>query len=698
MEDAIFAAEQEHLSEVYAKLQEIHDALVEELDTLHEGARQDLIDMSEEVRLEHGAADERMEMFAAIETLNSVIDAYNQFHDTNVQKLTRCLLLLNQPYFAKVSLVMRPGQPARDVYIGAAGMTDDRRRPIVVDWRSPVAQTYYSQQMGEVSYDVDGKTRTVELTLRRQYDIVRDVLKSYFDTNVAIEDSLLLNALKRHHSQKLQAITATIQREQNEVVRHADVPALLVRGIAGSGKTSVMLQRLAYLFYNERKTLSPSQVWLFSPNRVFEKYIDTVLPQMGEANPNVCTWDDFLEGLGLGGRNSGREGDPQALELLEERVKTATLDAKDLTGITVDGRQLLKPSQVKSSADAFAKFGLGARMTALTCDQLHQKLERRFAQMATDVELQEEMLALDVDAQVEVFGQTVDPEDEKDVERLTQQYAAHRFAAAHDAIDALAWLRLDRIGMRLLGTNALSAAELLYLRLLISGHGARDARYVLVDEVQDYTKVQLMALARYFQGAHFLLLGDEHQAIREGTATFDEARAIFERTHGEVAECQLLTSYRSSPEITQLFASLMDPDERAQLSSVHRAGVAPRVEAIASDRYVDELRAIARTAGEADGLTAFVSATREHAHWLSKQLGDAATSLGKEDALPGAGVVVLDLSLAKGLEFDHVVIPDADEATYPATDLARRRLYTAISRATHQVEVLARGALTPLLG
>ena len=283
--DQIFQEEQRHLSDIYAQLVSMRDDLTEELETSHKGIAQDLIDMSEEVRLDFVGADETMETLAAIETLNSVIDTYNQYHDFTVDKLRRILLLLMQPYFAKVRLQMRPGRPARDVYIGSAGVTDEARRPLIVDWRGPVAETYYNQEMGPTSYVVDGRTRTVNLELRRQFDITQDVLNMYFDTTVAIEDSLLLGALRRHHSEKLQAITATIQREQNAVVRHEDVPALLVSGIAGSGKTSVLLQRIAYLFYRERETLRPDQVYLFTPNSVFEHYIDTVLPSLGESNP-----------------------------------------------------------------------------------------------------------------------------------------------------------------------------------------------------------------------------------------------------------------------------------------------------------------------------------------------------------------------------------------------------------------------------
>ncbi|MBR3234878.1 MAG: DNA helicase, partial [Atopobiaceae bacterium] len=421
--DETFQEEQHHLSETYATLIDMRDRLSEELEVKHKGIAQDLIDMSEEVSLDFVGADETMETLAAIETLNSVIDTYNQYHDYTVDKVRRILLLLMQPYFAKVRLQMRPGRPARDVYIGAAGVTDDNKRPLIVDWRSPVAETYYNQEMGETSYTVDGKVRTVQLELRRQFDITRDKLNMYFDTTVAIQDSLLLGALKRHHTEKLQAITATIQREQNQVIRHDDVPALLVNGIAGSGKTSVMLQRIAFLLYRQRETLSPSQVYLFTPNSVFESYIDHVLPSLGEANPQTFTWSSFMRTHGLSERSDGATTNAEDLRHLESIVGDLTLEEDDLRGISVDCVALLKPAQVKQSVNKFSRFPVGPRFAALVKDYLHEKLERRFAQMAKDDELQEELLGLDLDEQVEIFGRTVDAVDEEDLVSYTEQYA-----------------------------------------------------------------------------------------------------------------------------------------------------------------------------------------------------------------------------------------------------------------------------------
>ena len=699
-DDPIMAEEQAHLDEIYAKLTAMRNDLAAELEHGHEGAAADLRELSDEIRPDFGgAADEVMETLAAIETLNAVIDAYNQYHDFSVDKLRRLLLLLRQPYFAKVRLKMSPDRPARDVYIGAAGMTDERSRPLIVDWRNPVAETYYNQENGQTSYTVNGRTRTVELELRRQFDITRDHLNMYFDTTVAIEDSLLLGALRRHHSEKLKDITATIQREQNQVVRHADVPALLVNGIAGSGKTSVMLQRIAYLLYGERETLSASQVHLFGPNAVFEHYIDNVLPSMGESNPQVYTWRDFCEAQGAGGRDLGEDTDPACLEKLESDISSLFLTADDLREIRCDGTVLLKVASVESAVAKFARFGVGPRFCALVTDELHDRVSRRIASMARDEELQEEMLGLDVDDQVRFFGETVSPENEQETVALTRRWLEQVFAGAHDEVDRLAWLKLDRVAMRMLGKPSVSASEWLYLRLLVTGRGDTDARYVMIDEVQDYTVAQLMVLSRHFSRAHFLMLGDEHQAIREGTASFAQIRELFGRTHGQVDECRLLTSYRSSPEITTLFSGLVEHDAPVKLASVHRAGVAPHIEALPGrDEFLAALRKQVAAAHEMEGLTALVAADDGAVSWLAKQLRDCdVTVIKNNNELPAAGVVLMSLRLAKGLEFDQVIIPDASAETYPDTPLARRRLYTAVSRAMHGVTLLAQDELTPLV-
>ena len=700
--DPVFAEEQAHLTETYGKLEALRDELTHRLEVTHKEAAQDLKDMSEEVTTDFGGADETMETLAAIETLNAVIDSYNQAHDFDVEKLRRVLVLLRQPYFAKVSLRMRPNRPPRDVYIGVAGVMDQDSHPIIVDWRSPVAETYYSQELGKTSYEVNGKRREVELMLRRQFDIQDDKLKSYFDTSVAIQDSLLLNALKKHHTKKLQAITSTIQKEQNAVVRHEDIPVLVVNGIAGSGKTSVMLQRIAYLFYQQRETLSAKQVYLFTPNAVFQHYIDMVLPSLGESNPQTFTWRDFMERQGIQDRAEGRDTDPAELLRMEDAVRGLELADDDIRGIGVGDVQLIKASQVKNAFAKFPRTPLGPRLVALVKDVLHERLNQRLAALAKDEEIQEAMLGLDLDDQVQIFGEPINPLDDEDTQRLAKTYVEARFGGAHDQIEAAGWLRIDRIGQRLVG-HQLNAAEYLYLRSLITGAGDRGARYVMVDEVQDYSTAQLMVMARYFSNAHFMLLGDEHQAIREDTASFKDIVEVFEHagfgTEGDgIEQLRLLTSYRSTPEITRLFMGLYEQGEEIHATSVQREGTVPQIYvAHDTEAYLRKLEEEVDAAQAEEGLCAIVCDSSARAHWLGKQLGSKAKVLESDAILPQSGVIVIDLSIAKGLEFDSVIIPDAQAEVYPDTPLARRRLYTAISRAMHKATIVSQGDLTPLL-
>ena len=244
--DQVFQEEQAHLTQTYGKLLQIEQESAQALKARLDDAAGDRKSMMEELTWDF-SGDVNTETYVEIESVHKIIDAYNLAIDMDTERLEKALLLKRQPYFAKVSLRFKPGAPARDVYIGVAGMTDERGRHFIVDWRSPVAEVYYNQESGRTSYEANGRTIECELLTRRQFDIDHDVLNGCFDTTIAIEDQLLLQSLARQRSDKLQDITTTIQKEQNLVVRHKDVPALLVNGIAGSGKTSVLLQRIAYL-------------------------------------------------------------------------------------------------------------------------------------------------------------------------------------------------------------------------------------------------------------------------------------------------------------------------------------------------------------------------------------------------------------------------------------------------------------------
>lgn len=696
--DQVFQEEQAHLTETYGKLLQIEQESAQALKARLDDAAGDRKTMMEELTWDF-SGDVNTETYVEIESVHKIIDAYNLAIDMDTERLEKALLLKRQPYFAKVSLRFKPGAPARDVYIGVAGMTDERGRHFIVDWRSPVAEVYYNQESGRTSYEANGRTIECELLTRRQFDIDHDVLNGCFDTTIAIEDRLLLQSLARQRSDKLQDITTTIQKEQNLVVRHKDVPALLVNGIAGSGKTSVLLQRIAYLLYQERDTLDPRDVWLITPNPVFESYIANVLPDMGETNPQTVTWASFAEQMGAGNRGLGGDDAVHALEELDAVVAGLQLGDGDFADLKVEDEVVVSATQVKAAWNKYRKFPAGPQRCSLVVDELLDRLESRINRLAKDEDTQVYVSELTPAEQLRYFGQHIAAIDDEEMESYTRRYLEARYKGMEERIEAAEWLRIERIGMRALGRQSLSSPEWLGLKIALTGIVNSSARFVMVDEVQDYCTAQLMVLARYFSNAHFLLLGDPNQAITEGTASWAQVREVFEASRGSVAECELMTSYRSSPEITALFTRLMDRDERLKTNSVQRPGTQPVVRAFEDKAaWEDALRSSVRQAAAGGELAAVIAADKRSMKALEKLLADEpVTCMASAAKLPSQGVVLVDVALAKGLEFDEVIIPDASAGIYKEAPVWRHRLYTALSRATKRLTVLAAGQLTELL-
>lgn len=702
--DPVFAAEQARLSKTYTKLLSMQDALVTRMKNTADAAENYKRSMADEATSNFASEGEAQETYIEYANLNSVIDALNQSQQVDAEKLSNIELLKPQPYFAKVTLQFKPGAEAKEIYIGNAGISDESYHRLIVDWRSPVAEVYYNQANGKTSYQANGRTINCDLKLRRQFDITEDTLNAYFDTTVAIQDELLLRSLSQQRTSQMSAITATIQKEQNEVIRHDDVPALLVNGIAGSGKTSVLLQRIAYLFYQKRESLNPEQVFLITPNPVFRTYIDNVLPDMGEKNPPILTWNEFANSVVPEGRVFDRfHTSLEVLQHIDEAIPNLKFTEKDFRDIKMQGVTLISANQINKIASQYKNVPAGPRLITLVREELEDRFESRLGQMSSLEKFQDEVSALSYNQQLTLFGEPAIMDTEEQAKKYTLIYLNFRFGEARTSIQLNHWVRVDRIAKRLLGIEDLSFLEWFYLKIACTGLVNDEARFVMIDEVQDYSPAQLAVMARYYHRAHFLLLGDENQAIGDSTSTFSEVREVFMKYRGSIEECFLMTSYRSTPAITKLFAQLAQNNTGMQISSVQRDDKEPEIIVCSTEEEIKtELNRIIPEVHGESGLSAVV-VNSEHElteMWdILKTIvpADQLHFIAEGSTLPDHGVVLIDLQLAKGLEFDNVIIPDANQDVYPDTDLARRQLYTAISRATNTVSLLAKGKLTSLI-
>ena len=673
----IFEEEQAHLTQTHGKLRAMKEELEERINTISEKAAKEKQDIRSNLSLNFDSDTDSMETYIEFEAMSHSITQYNIEQDAAAEKLGRVKRLLKAPYFARVKLQFDPSEEPEDYYIGSAGVSENAYEHLVIDWRSPIAETYYNQENGKTFYTVNGKRVDVDLQLRRQYNLEEDRLFSFFDTQVAIEDPMLLQSLASRRTDKMKAITATIQKEQNAVIRCADVPVLLVNGIAGSGKTSVLLQRIAYLFYRQRENLRPDQVYLLTINPVFRQYIDQVLPDLGEENPRTITWRDFVHIANAPDKGPYEPAAEADLVKIERALKSLRLEEEDFRPVMQKGRCVLSRREIRRASEGLAGIETGVRFMNILADRLAEIARVKIQRMERDDKENDD-------------AEMTDEPGVREQNRIKNQYGG-----AFSAISHFAFLDIERIGCRILGRKKLTSAEWIWLKMLLTGMGDKNVRYVMIDEVQDYTAAQLMVLRRYFGSAKFMMLGDEFQAIRQGTASFDKIRELF----GEVEEFPLLTSYRSSPEITEIFTRLLPREKRIRTASVQRPGTAPVKMACASrDEYVMRLRSLISAAEQEKGLTAVICGNRRSLERIEELLGeDAPPVIRRNQALPSGGVFLITPELVKGLEFDGVILPDADPQMYPEDTLSRHRLYTAVSRAIRRLSILAEGNLTGLL-
>ena len=695
MEQKEFEKEQAHLTEVYDKLLAMEKDLEERIRALDAVAIEDKNDIRDNMRFDYADDETTMETLAEIEVWNRYIDTYNVESDSLGRTLRTVRKLLEAPYFAEIKLQFDPSEEPESYYIGREGIMENGVEPMIIDWRSPVAEVYYNQESGRTHYMVEDRRIDVDLKLRRQFDIEKNRLISCFDTGIAIEDPMLLRSLSQTHSDKMQAITVTIQKEQNTVIRYPDVPVLLVDGIAGSGKTSVLLQRIAYLFYRKRKDLRPDQVCLMTLNPVFRSYSDEVLPDMGETNPLTITWQEFLSMLRVpaAGSADGGPDDPSdgeeprsskevvtdRLQKIREGLPRLKPEAGDFFDINQKNKPVMKAKEILAAVNEFSQFPFGKRLIQTTADELEHRAKNRLHRMAEEQETDD-----DTDA---VIGAAEERRLEND------------YGGAIRNIRKYAWINVKRVAQRILGTDHISETEWLFTMLELTGFCDLNMRYVMIDEVQDYTRAQLEVLRKYYPNAHFMLLGDEFQSIREGTVSFAEIEEMTREDKKQFVSLPLMTSYRSSPEITALFAALLPEEKKLMVNSVRRPGEQTTIKVCkTAEEYRTELINLIEDFEKEDGLTGIICRNADHLKRIRALLKKKApVTVSGQDALPKKGAFFIERALAKGLEFDRVILPDADSETYPDDRLGMHCLYTAISRATRRLAIIAEKEVTKLL-
>ncbi len=719
----------------------------------------------ERVKVEHalGMADGNDKLIMVNDDQSSDAIVQLQITRSNLQTLHQLRLSSRSPYFARLDFTPAPGTPAlggmrpgvnAPVYIGRWGVLKTPEYQIAVhDWRSPVANLYYSGQVGEVNYDAPDGAVHGEMTLKRMFTIEDEQLVSMQDTGVVGQEKFLTDALSQVTTARLREVVTTIQAEQNTVIRYDPQKPLCVQGVAGSGKTTIALHRIAWMLYRLQKTVRPEQMMILAPNPLFLSYISRVLPDLGVDKVRQMTFDQLcrqmldkkMPKLTTTARLSERlhmtKAERDALDDVLRR-KGALERFQDLQSFLARWEESCIPkinvklgSTVLITADdlrrfflkEFRHFPLQVRVTktrAVVADRLKKAManvEEQLEKMAQD-RLDRLLRAMpDSPERRERAKKLLDARDERMQELKDRQKAILKeFDALWGSMDLLevyaAYLRemaeqdaafqpvLDAT-LPLLSKKRAASEDLPALLILARGLydlKRPDIRYVVIDEAQDVSPLEIKTLRWLFNTDAFTLVGDLCQGIYgdEGLRSWDTlASGIFDQPP---YVAHLSTAYRSTVEIMETAFAVMarHPVQGAgEARPVLRHGPAPIHLPVEKDKdRADLIAAQVQTwQGEGFGNIALIVKTEKAAKALHKALlplvPDVRLVLSGDESFEG-GVQVLDASMVKGLEFDCVLIADADAKTYPDERFYAKLFYVLCTRPLHRLAFAYTGERT----
>ncbi|MGF7437398.1 RNA polymerase recycling motor HelD [Lentilactobacillus senioris] len=752
MTDKVKAQEQAHLDEVISKVQAAEK--VEE--RKGSKAKQDVDEINHnfynDVRLKTTTYSGMMETALTIRQQQQMLTERQTRQSYAAKQLATLKKMEINPYFARLDFHENGEQNAETIYIGMASFTDRPDHYLIYDWRAPISSIYYDGGIGEVTYQTPAGEQTVDVKLKRQFQIADGEIKTVFDTEEVVGDQMLLDALGNQSDTKMKSIVTTIQKEQNQIIRDTKSELLFVQGAAGSGKTAAILQRVAYLLYQYRGNLNSAQVILFSPNQLFNDYINQVLPELGEQNMVQMTFYQYsshrlpnMQVETLGERFDEQfnpekkaattmKGSLQYFKAVTAYANHLNKEDMRFRNIVFKGRVLIAKEKIAEIYYGFNEnYNLRNRLDGtkeallkILNRKIHVEMKTDWVEEAVQNLTKEQIQKMHHDAETEI--QDADKEFNflargivtQAFQKVRRQIVrnhfltiTHQFVHFLRSVPQIINLRdygltkeewsanVDSV-IEDIKQNKLAMADVapyLYLYDLMTGkRGQKDIKYLFIDEVQDYSAFQLAFLKFSFPRAKFTLLGDLNQAIfthENSQQLLNELGTMFDQSKTRVI--QLTKSYRSTTQITNFTKHLLTDGEA--IEAFDRQGELPQIHVVSDEaKALEAVKVQVASNLEIHETTAIIGKTLaecEHIYELLKSSGVKATLIRTENQRLVNGVIIVPSYLAKGLEFDSVVMWNASANEYP-DDADRQLVYTICTRAMHRLTIVAIEQLSPL--
>ncbi|WP_405076460.1 RNA polymerase recycling motor HelD [Ligilactobacillus acidipiscis] len=745
--------EQRRMDEVVAKIKQAEKKSQANIDSAGKDQRAIMNDFKNNVRIKTGTYSGMMETALTVRQQQTMLQERENNWRQATQQLDVLQRLEKTPYFARIDFQENGESKPESVYIGLSSFTDTPDHFLIYDWRAPISSIYYEGGLGQVSYETPDGRQNVELTLKRQFMVEDGTILTVFDTDETVGDQMLLEVLDESSDTKMKSIVSTIQKEQNKIIRDTKSDLLFVQGAAGSGKTSAVLQRVAFLLYRYRGNLNSSQVILFSPNQLFNDYINEVLPELGEQNMVQMTFYQYakrrvprlhVETLQERFEESNDEQERKAKNLKDSlsffKATNAYADFLNSNGmhfknIMFHGKPFFSKEQIKDIYYSFnSNYNLRNRLAA-TRESLLKKLSSKVSREARTERVQKAVQGLGQDELNDLYGDH--PRNfangDKEITFLTREYVTREFQTIKRAITRNRFINIngqyahflrhlpdlldlsefglsenewqktvDKTIATMKNGNISLTDVTAYLYLfdqIIGKRGDLEMRQVFIDEIQDYSAYQLALLKEEFPRAKFTMLGDLNQSIftqESSHSLLNELSTMFEPDKTQVV--QLTKSYRSTQQITDFSKDILHNGE--EVEAFDRAGDLPTVTVDSNEqRMVQDVAAQLDRNKEDKMTTAIITKSLQETEELTfnlKELGQSVTAIKTENQRLVPGTIIVPSYLAKGLEFDAIIVWNANEANYHRED-ERQLVYTICSRAMHRLNIFSAGKLTPLM-
>ncbi|KFM98992.1 DNA helicase UvrD [Bacillus clarus] len=631
---------------------------------------------------------------------------------------------VQEPYFGRLDFQEDGQFEPRPLYIGKVGVSDENTmKPIVIDWRAPVASMFYSFTGGEEPAFYHSPDGLVEgdVYLKRNISIRKRELERVVDTyvkgseDVSLADDFLLYRLGENKDNKLKDIVSTIQSEQNDIIRAEKNLPLLIQGVAGSGKTTIALHRLAFLIYEYREQLEAERMIVFAPNSLFLDYISSVLPELGVGNISQTTFQDWaLRTL----------DDAVKLKQTEEKLKEAFSINRDEKKVmlgklkgTMEFKSFIEERMIQFEQELVPTKDFEAWDRAvipveeikkwMQVEYKHYPLKKRRERLVGRMKRW-------IEIELKKFGETNEKKLlKKEATKRLNTYM--KFWPKMSPLSLYSSMMKSKEIFEVLHEELVQETEkncgkkevyvedlpaLIYIHHRITGiEIGQKFHHVVIDEAQDFSPFQVYILKEITLGNSFTILGDLSQAIYDyqGIEDWNSFKEVFQET----GYYELTRSYRSTKEIIE-FANevIKNADIPVGLATpVFRSGENVKIVST-EDQFAEIVKTLQHLQDENVKTIAVIGRTDDECRDIYMKLTNAGINVNVIEANQSkyeGGISVVPVYLAKGLEFDAVLLIDVDEEHYKNTKHDAKLLYVGCTRSLHDLWIFHTGEASPLI-